>query len=406
MLISKSDYISYKQCPKSLWLHKNNPDLKDSLNQQKSDSIDKGNEVTEVARELFKGGKLVALDSNKKMVEQTQLYINNGETIIYEATFMNNGLLIRCDIMVKNAASWDLYEVKSSTKIKERYYDDITFQGFVLQNEKMNVTSYNIIYINNQYVRGNDLVVKDLFNIEDVTEEVVKRMKNLPGETSLMKKVIGQPTFEHEIGLHCEKYKGDDFPCWYVDHCFKHIPEYSVFDLSRIGKKKFDMYQEGIINIEDIPEDYPLTVNQQFQVTTWKEKTSIFQKAEVQEYLTQFNYPLYFVDFETYQQTIPLYKGIKPYQQIPFQYSLHILEDKETEIVHKEFLAKEGTDPRRAFAESLVNDIPKGVCTIAYNIRFEKMVIKELAALYPDLEEHLMNIHDNFIDLMTPFEKK
>jgi hypothetical protein len=162
--------------------------------------------------------------------------------------------------------AWDLYEVKSSTRIKERYYDDITFQGYVLQNEKVNVISYNIIYMNNQYIRGTELEVQELFKIKDVTEEVVKRMKNLPSETSQMKKLIGLSTFDHEIGLHCEKYKKGDFPCCYVDYCFEHMPEYSVFDLTRIGKKKFNLYQEGIINIEDIPDDYPLTPNQHFQV--------------------------------------------------------------------------------------------------------------------------------------------
>ena len=115
---------------------------------------------------------------------------------------------------------------------------------------------------------------------------------------------------------------------------------------------------------------------------------------------------MYFLDFETYQQTIPKYDGIRPYMKIPFQYSLHFITNENDIVEHREFLAEAGVDPRRKLAEQLVKDIPKDVCTLAYNMGFEKGVIKNLATLYPDLKEHLMNIHDNIKDLMIPFQKR
>ena len=114
-------------------------------------------------------------------------------------------------------------------------------------------------------------------------------------------------------------------------------------------------------------------------------------------------YPLYFLDFETFQQPIPKYDGIRPYMQIPFQYSLHYIENEKGELKHKEFLAEAGIDPRRKLAEKLVNDIPKNACVLAYNMQFEKMVIKNLAELYEDLREDLLIIHNNIKDLMIPF---
>lgn len=132
-------------------------------------------------------------------------------------------------------------------------------------------------------------------------------------------------------------------------------------------------------------------------------KEPFIDKKYIKEFLSNLYYPLYFLDFETYQQPIPLYDGIRPYMQIPFQYSLHYIEQENGELLHKEFLAEADVDPRRKLAEQLIKDIPMNVCTLAYNMSFEKTVIKNLAELYEDLREHLMNIHDNIQDLMLPF---
>ena len=134
---------------------------------------------------------------------------------------------------------------------------------------------------------------------------------------------------------------------------------------------------------------------------------SILEINQIREFLSTLRFPLYFLDFETYQQDIPQFDGVSPYQQLPFQYSLHILRSlgEEAEIVN--FLAKEGTRiPRRTLAERLVNDIPKRVCTVAYNMSFEKLVLKGLAKQFPDLAEHLSDIHNHMVDLMVPFQKK
>lgn len=130
------------------------------------------------------------------------------------------------------------------------------------------------------------------------------------------------------------------------------------------------------------------------------------QKAPLREFMEQLSFPLYFLDFESIQPAIPLYDDSRPYQQIPFQYSLHYLEAADRDLQHREFLAYPGSDPRRALAEQLCKDIPENVCVTAYNMSFEKGRIKELAALYPDLHDHLMNIHDHIVDLMKPFQSR
>ena len=122
--------------------------------------------------------------------------------------------------------------------------------------------------------------------------------------------------------------------------------------------------------------------------------------------MSTLSYPLYFLDFETYQKPIPEYDNMKPFQQIPFQYSLHYILEEGGELHHKEFLAQPDIDPRRSLAEQLVKDIPMNVCTTAYNMGFEKGRIREMAEVFPDLSEHLLNIRENIKDLMIPFQKR
>lgn len=126
----------------------------------------------------------------------------------------------------------------------------------------------------------------------------------------------------------------------------------------------------------------------------------------IRNFLAELSYPLYFLDFETIYPAEPLFDGVQSYQQIPFMYSLHWIEEEGGELHHSVFFSYPGYDPRRAIAEELCSDIPKGVCTVAYNMCFEKARIRELAELFPDLSDHLMSIHDNMKDLMVPFRRK
>jgi hypothetical protein len=165
--------------------------------------------------------------------------------------------------------------------------------------------------------------------------------------------------------------------------------------------KKSEYYKQKITSYEDLLKE---KLNEKYKEQIEYELNNLGDKINIdniKEFMSTLEYPLYFLDFETFQQAIPLYDGVRPYSQIPFQYSLHYIDG--VELHHKEFLGEAGKDPRRALAEALVRDIPLGVCTLAYNMSFEKNVIKHLAQMYPDLRDHLMNIHDNIKDLMVPF---
>lgn len=162
-----------------------------------------------------------------------------------------------------------------------------------------------------------------------------------------------------------------------------------------------------MITFEDLLESGYLNDKQETQVSyEIYEKKPFIDKDSIRDFMDTLSYPLYFLDFETFQPAVPLYDDSKPYQQIPFQYSLHWIEKKGDKLKHTEFLAYPGNDPRRALAEQLCHDIPLNVCTTAYNMSFEKSRIKEMASIFPDLAPHLMNIHDHICDLMIPFFKQ
>lgn len=168
-------------------------------------------------------------------------------------------------------------------------------------------------------------------------------------------------------------------------------------------EKKIAYYKQDIITYEQL-QDEELKEKQRMQIECALNDTIYINKVEIAKFLSTLSYPLYFLDFETMQPVIPEFQGTHPYQQIPFQYSLHYIEQEGGELKHKEFLGVSGEDPQRLIAESLCRDIPLDVCTTAYNKAFECTRLTELAESFPDLAEHLLNIRDHIVDLLVPFQ--
>ncbi len=157
----------------------------------------------------------------------------------------------------------------------------------------------------------------------------------------------------------------------------KQIPEYSIFNIFNLGsKKQRELCKQGIIDIEDIPEDFDLTAIQKQAVENFKSKPTYIDKNSIETFLQNLTYPIYHLDFESYQQAIPQYKGLKPFEQIPFQYSLHI-EYADGTLEHKEYLSQDGVDSRYELAQKLCDDIPNDVTVLAYNMSFEKRCDKK-----------------------------
>ena len=400
MYLSKSKYCNAVQCKKMLWLNEYKPEEKESLNES---VLENGTQVGELAKNLFGFHIDVSFNENlKQMIEDTKSLLYLDKVVITEASFEYDNNFCSVDILKKNKSDFEIYEVKSSTEVKDIYKEDISYQYYILNNLGYNVTKASIVYINSQYERNKELNLKELFNIEDVTEYVKEKLENIKLNIKEINNYMNQKREPDELlGIHCVK----PYNCPFFKYCTKGLGNQNVFTLKGINNnKKFELYNKGIFEYEEL---LKIKINdkikQQIEFELYDEEDYI-DKTKIKEFLDKLTYPLYFLDFETFQMSIPLYDKTRPYMQIPFQYSLHyIIND---ELKHKEFLSEPDIDPRRKLAESLVKDIPKDVCILAYNMAFEKMVIKELAILYEDLSDHLMNIYKNIKDLMIPFKDR
>ena len=403
MTLSKSQYIRGLKCHKSLWLYKNNPELRDTPNNAQESLFNTGHTVGELAKELFPGGVEVAFDADnfKGMIEKTKELIAKGTEVIYEATFSEDDIFAMADILVKNGDDWDMYEVKASTHVKAYHIDDASIQWYAL-SKAININRTYIVHINNEYVRENELNIEEMFTVEDITELVQERQYTIEPNLNDMEQLLQGDMPNIDIGGHCDNPYGCDFK----GHCWKHVPSPSVFNLYWMnGSKKFEMYYKGMMTYEDIPSDFRLNGTQKLQVETAKTNEPYINKGIIKNFLDTIQYPINFFDFETFQNTIPRFDDQRPYMQIPFQYSLHILHLDGT-MEHKEFLGDENTDPREVLIEHMLNDItPKG-SIVAYNKSFEISRIKELAQFNENRKEELLTLNERFVDLIVPFRKR
>ncbi|MBQ6675869.1 MAG: DUF2779 domain-containing protein [Ruminococcus sp.] len=404
--LSKSRYCKGFQCPKILWLDHYKPE--EAENNLSETVMENGNLVGDLARSYFGEYSLVEFSFDKsEMTAKTQEFIDAGAENIAEAAFMTDGLYCAVDILHKNGDGWDIVEVKSSTHLTDIYIEDMSFQYYVLTSCGVNVKRVFNMHINSSYVRKGELDLKGLFTIEDCTDTAKEKLASVAERVAAIRKYISvteEP--ERDIDTYCEK----PYECAYKKYCGRHLPDHNVFDLAGIqARTAYKHYHNGIVSYEDLlanAKKIKLSDKHRRQIeATLNNSPDEVDKPKINEFLDTLTYPLYHLDFETFQQAVPEFDGVSPYQQIPFQYSLHI-EQADGTLEHKEFLAKEGTDPRRALAEQLVKDIPKGVCSLAFNMSFEKKVIKCLAETFPDLANGLMDIYENMHDLMIPFREQ
>lgn len=408
MTLSKSLYTRGIQCSKSLWLKKYSSKVLTPPDATAQERFETGNIVGDLACALFPNGREVPyMEKNfAAMAELTREWMDEGLEYIYEATFIHDGIVVMVDVLRVTPDGVEIYEVKSSSEVKDIYLHDVSIQRYVIESLGHTVTNCYVVHIDTSYVRGDDLDLSTLFTIADVNEAVDALMNGIPAKLAEFEAHLADQENEPsiEIGKHCKKPYDCDamYYCWKVQ---RSIPDYSVFNIFNLGSKnQIELYNQGIVRIEEIPDSYKMTPIQQQKVDNWKAKRTYIDRDAITEFLSTITYPIYHLDFETFQQAIPQWIGISPYQQIPFQYSLHI-EHANGELEHREFLAPAGADPRYALAQQLIHDIPDNVTVLAYNMSFEKGVIEKLALSFPDLSERLKSIIPNIRDLMVPFQK-
>jgi hypothetical protein len=400
--ISKSSFIRGTKCPKALYLHFFKPEERDEISEGQQNIFDTGHSVGSLAQQLFPGG----IDASRgepgqvqAALQYTRKLITQGQEVIYEAAFSDGEALCYMDILVKEKGKWRAYEVKASTAVKDYHIMDAAFQYYVITRSGLPLADIFLVHINNQYVRHGEIDVQQLFTTEPLTETILPIQDSIPEQLEFLKTMLAAGAMpEIEMGRQCN----NPFDCDFIGFCSKGLPE---------------------------------------NLTTSNQEPATRNQDELDDFKSQLVYPLYFMDFETLFPAVPLHDESRPYQQIPFQYSLHIVADElaswrageqkssrvnelmssradellsttaplhhgTTGILHHFFLGTPPSDPRPAFIESLLSHLGTKGSIIVWNETFEKTRLREIARDFPEFASRIEPLFDRFVDLMVPFRKK
>ncbi len=401
VILSKSRFLAGLQCLKYLWYLVNKREEIPEPDFATSFIFNQGIRVGEYAKKLYPDGIDLSYFKNLKEQIIKTLEVLPERKPVFEAACSHGPLYSRADILVPAGDKrWDIVEVKSSTQLKEEYISDVSFQKYCFEKAGISINKCFIAHINNCYIKKGDIDPEGLFKRVDITEEVDDRLKGIEDEIIKMLEVVkSSAPPEVAIGKQCY----EPYICPLKQKCWGDLPENHVFNLYGDKSKSVQLYGEGIISIKDIPDRYSLSLKQQIQLECEKTKKPSVNKKKISDFINGLEFPLYFLDFETFSTAIPLFDGSKPYQKIPFQYSIHVLYSMEENPERREFLACGLEDPRREIISRLKDDLGDNGSIIVYYEQFEKGVLRELALEFPDYAEWVDRVLPRIVDLYRPF---
>jgi len=404
-ILSKSTFMRGMQCEKSLWMYRHEFDKQDDRSPGLQAIFDQGSDVGDLAHDLFPGGVDLSPEYVNGIprfggsIARTRDAIRDGAPVLYEAAFVHEDVLAAVDLLVRDGARWRLIEVKSGTSISEAYAQDAALQHWVLRGAGLDLADVSIAHIDTSYVRRGAVDVNKLFAFGSVLELAMARLDDIGREVARLKEALarnGAP--EVAIGPHCSA----PYDCSFQGLCWEGFPEHSVFDVSYLGAKAWKLFDRGIKRAADIPDDFPLKRNQQIEVRCARTGEPHVDRDAVRTFVKTTEGPLYFLDFETCSPAVPLYDGTRPYQAIPFQYSLHCRRARGAAIEHKAFLGDGRTDPRAALAEQLLEDTRAEGRIVMYS-GYERRILNELAEAFPERAAELAERNECLLDLSVPF---
>lgn len=397
--LSKSRYLNGLQCLKYLWTSFHEPRKITEPDAATQHVFEQGHEVGELAKKLFSDGVNIPSGDFMGNIRQTRELLQQRRTV-FEAGIMAGNIYSRIDILKPaDDDEWDIIEVKSATKIKDVDIDDVSFQKYCCQQAGMEIRNCFLMHINNKYVRQGEIDPEQLFAIEDITERVAGVIGSVPDRVADMLEVIAA---EHcpdvAIGRQCN----NPYECL-VTGCRDFLPEDNVLELYRGGQKSFELLNSGILAIFDIPDTFNLTSSQQIQKTCVLSGEAHADKVQIAAFLDSLKYPLYYLDFETFATAIPPFDGTHPYQNVPFQFSLHVDWGGIFKPQHFSFLAEGAEDPRPELLKALKSWLGDTGSIIVYNQSFEKGVLEDLCEAFPEYKSWVSGILGRFVDLLQPF---
>jgi hypothetical protein len=388
--LTKTDFIAYLDAPMHLWAIKHN-----KLTEQ---------EIDVFLQHLFEQGYEVEEYAEKYIQEVLVKQYNPKESeVVFQPTAEDGPFQARADVLLFNTqkSKWDIYEIKSTNDISKQHKYDATFQYLVF-NKNYDIGDVYILHLNKEYNRKGDLNLNELFKATNVNEEVEK-----------LKDEVHQLRYEALEVMQLEDpsdvqtcIKPKDCPC--LKLCHKNDPEYSIYDISGFSgspKKVRELESMGVKSIYDVPKTFNLAPTYRRQVDVAQSGEVYIDKDYIQNDLDGIEYPIYFIDYESYNPAIPVYDGYKPYDQMPFQWSLHIQKQKGGEFEHYEFIETEAIDPIPNFLKSLQEVVDDTGSIVVWNKSFEGKQNERMGEIHPEYKEFCEDMNNRLYDLMDIFQK-
>lgn len=405
--LSKSEYLLFLKHPAWLWLKKHDKSKLPIVDDNQQALFDTGNLIEGYAQKLFPGGQLLGFNDfaeYQSLSQRTQEAISSGALTLFQAKFDSDDLTCICDVVIfTDPKKVELYEVKSSTKVKPEHEHDLAFQMTVLESLGYQVDKIAVIHINNSYVRQGEVDCDKLFTISEVTEDV--KLKRTPTKHNIADalKVINNPTMPDISPRHARN--GSIYEWLPIFKTLNSFAAGSIYDICTPTPNLFAELEDlGITNMADIPDVIALSDKQMIHVQASRNNGSrTVNTPKIKEFLSSLQFPLYFLDYETLSSAIPAFDGLRPYQQVPCQYSLHVLETPGGDLQHFEYLHRTNTSPAAEIAQSLKENIGNEGTVLVWSEKFEKSCNRDLAKLAPDYKEFFEQLNDRIIDLMCPF---
>jgi len=397
--LSKSRITSFRQCPKRLWLEVNRPKLTEVTAQMQA-AFDTGHCVGEIAQRAYPDGILIAPDNNlARALADTRAALPLGKPL-FEATFQNEGVLIRADLLLPVEDAWHMAEVKSTTGVKNYHHQDVATQVWVVQGQGLRIGAMSVRHIDRDFTLQTPGDFAGLLMDADVSEPVQDLLPGLPQIVQQARATLagGEPAIT--TGPHCS----DPFECPFQAYCVGQQapgPEYPVTLLPGIRGKRIarELMAEGLLDLQQVQQDQLSDPQlQRIQIATATD-IPYLDSAGARSVMSKWSWPRYFLDFETIAHAVPVWLGTHPYEAIPFQFSCH-LQTEGGDLTHTGFLDLSGENPSRACALALLSAIGPVGAVVAYNASFERQCIRRLAGRLPDLAPVLLSIEQRLADLL------
>lgn len=400
--ISKSDYVLGIKCPNALWFKNFRKDL---IPEKNDVVLSRGTSVGKLACDRFPGGvRITAKPWEEQALVQTKNAMDDGAPYIYEATFATEtGEYCAVDVLKNNGdGTWSIIEVKSTTGLHDYHSLDVSFQRYVCEKVGVKISGAGVLTLNSRYVRRGDLDLQQLFELHCV-DDLLQDLETVEKEVARLRAFLAGP----EIGVAISKVKCAKFyECGYKYHCWKDVPQYSVFNAFR-GKQADEIYEKYGVDLENVPSELYARQLHKGDIEAFLDNVQLLDAAALRSFMAELKYPLYFLDYESIQSAVPMFDNSRAYQQICFQFSLHVQRKPGVELEHYEYLHDvAGTDPRPGLLKKLVDVIGDTGSVVVYNRSFEEGANKAMAVDFPEYADALRAINERIVDLMLPFRQR